>query len=187
MATCWFLCYWWVCVLMGLRLNDVIKWKYFPRYWPFVRGIHRSPVNSPHKTPATRSFDVLLICAWINGWVNNGEAGDLRCHRAHYDVTVMEMLSWIQHRAVLLWKDETAGNSEPVGLSTSRPLSTIVCLVSVMLYIFQLPTMRVFNDWRVSMMVADGLAPIWHQDISNHRNDIGRLVAASQECSILES
>ena len=29
--------------------DDVIKWKHFPRYWPFVRGIHRSPVNSPHK------------------------------------------------------------------------------------------------------------------------------------------
>ena len=28
---------------------DVIKWKHFPRYWPFVRGIHRLPVNSPHK------------------------------------------------------------------------------------------------------------------------------------------
>ena len=26
-----------------------IKWKHFPRYWPFVRGIHRTPVNSPHK------------------------------------------------------------------------------------------------------------------------------------------
>ena len=29
--------------------DDVIKWKRFPRYWPFVRGIHRSPVNSLHK------------------------------------------------------------------------------------------------------------------------------------------
>ena len=29
--------------------GDVIKWKHFPRYWPFVREIHRSPVNSPHK------------------------------------------------------------------------------------------------------------------------------------------
>ena len=35
--------------------DDVIKWKYFPRYWPFVRGIHRSPANSPHMT---RGFDV---------------------------------------------------------------------------------------------------------------------------------
>ena len=32
-----------------------------------------------------------LICAWINGWVNNGEAVDLRRHRAHYDVIVMEL------------------------------------------------------------------------------------------------
>ena len=30
-----------------------------------------------------------LICAWINGWVNNRKAGDLRIYRAHYDVTVM--------------------------------------------------------------------------------------------------
>ena len=29
--------------------DDVIKWKHFPRYWPFVRGIHRSPVNFLHK------------------------------------------------------------------------------------------------------------------------------------------
>ena len=29
--------------------DDVIKWKHFPRYWPFLRGIHRSPVNSPQK------------------------------------------------------------------------------------------------------------------------------------------
>ena len=29
--------------------GDVIKWKHFPRYCLFVRGIHRSPVNSPHK------------------------------------------------------------------------------------------------------------------------------------------
>ena len=30
-----------------------------------------------------------LICAWINGLVNNGEAGDLRRHSAHFDVAVM--------------------------------------------------------------------------------------------------
>ena len=29
--------------------DDIIKWKHFPRNWPFVQGIHRSPVNSPHK------------------------------------------------------------------------------------------------------------------------------------------
>ena len=30
-----------------------------------------------------------LICSWTNGWTNNRDAGDLRRHRAHYDVTVM--------------------------------------------------------------------------------------------------
>ena len=50
--------------------DDVIKWKHFPRYWPFVRGIHRSPVNSPHKGQWRGAFDVFV--AWINGCVNNG-------------------------------------------------------------------------------------------------------------------
>ena len=69
--------------------DDVTKWKHFPRYWPFVRGIHRSPVNSPHKGQWRGALMFSLICAWINGWVNNREAGDLRRHRAHYDVIVM--------------------------------------------------------------------------------------------------
>ena len=55
--------------------DDVINWKHFPCYWPLVRGIHRLMFS--------------LICAWINGWVSNRDAGDLRRNRAHYDVIVM--------------------------------------------------------------------------------------------------
>ena len=69
--------------------DDVIKWKNFPRHRSFMRGIHRSPVNSPHKGQWRGALMFSLICAWINGWVNNREAGDLRRHRAHYDVIVM--------------------------------------------------------------------------------------------------
>ena len=69
--------------------DDVIKWKSFPRYWTFVRGIHRSPVNSPHKGQWRGTLNFSFICSWIKGWVNNGDAGDLRHHGAHYDVTVM--------------------------------------------------------------------------------------------------
>ena len=69
--------------------DDVIKWKYYPRYWPFVLGIHWSPVNSPHKGQWRGALMFSLICAWINGWVNNGEASDLRRYRTHYDVIVM--------------------------------------------------------------------------------------------------
>ena len=61
----------------------------FPRYWPFVQGIHRSSVNSPHKGQWHGDLMFSLIWAWINGWVNNREAGDLRRHLAHYDVTAM--------------------------------------------------------------------------------------------------
>ena len=69
--------------------NDIIKWKHFPRHRPFMRGNHRSLVNSPHKGQWRGALLFSLICAWINGWVHNQEAGDLRRHRAHYDVTVM--------------------------------------------------------------------------------------------------
>ena len=70
---------------------DVIKWKHFPRYWPFVRGIHRSPVNSPHKGQWHGALMFSLIFVWINDWVNNREAGDLRRYHTHYDVTVMRL------------------------------------------------------------------------------------------------
>ena len=78
--------------------DDVIKWKHFPRYWPFVQGIHRWPVNSPHKGQWRGALMFSLICAWINGCVNNREAGDLRRHRTHYDVTVMHDYIYPLHR-----------------------------------------------------------------------------------------
>ena len=57
--------------------DDVIKWKHFPRCWPFVCR------------PVTGALMFPSICAWINGCTNNREAGDMRRHRAHYDVSVM--------------------------------------------------------------------------------------------------
>ena len=47
------------------------------------------PVNSPYKGQWRGGLMFSLICVWINDWVNNGEAGDLRRYRIHYDVTVM--------------------------------------------------------------------------------------------------
>ena len=61
---------------------------------PFVRGIHRSSVNFPHKGQWRGAFMLSLIRAWINGWVNNRDTGDLGRHRAHYDVIVMQRC-WI--------------------------------------------------------------------------------------------
>ena len=92
---------------LGLFHDDVIKWKHFPRYWPFVRGIHRSPVNFPHKGQWRGALMFSLIGVWINGWVNSREVGDLRRYRAHYDVIVMLRFcyrftsTWTHHRRIL--------------------------------------------------------------------------------------
>ena len=50
-----------------------------------------SPVTGefPAQRPVTRSFEISFICVWINSWINNREAGDLRRYHAHYDVIVM--------------------------------------------------------------------------------------------------
>ena len=69
-----------------------------------MRGIHGSLVNSPQKGQWGGALMFSMICAWINDWVNNRYAGDLRRHRAHYDFTVMESTVW----------DEVDAATEPV-------------------------------------------------------------------------
>ena len=46
--------------------DDVIKWKHFPRNWPFVRGIHRSPVTSPHKGQWRRALMFVFFYLRLN-------------------------------------------------------------------------------------------------------------------------
>ena len=93
--------------------DDVIKWKHFPRYWPFAREIHRSPVNSPHKGQWRGALMFCLICAWINCWLNNHQGGHLRHHPAHYDVIVMQpstpgkFLPSISLKALKPWAQQT--------------------------------------------------------------------------------
>ena len=94
---------WCRCNAGSMLLNahdDVIKWKHLPRYWPFVRGIHRSPVNSPHKGQWRGALLFSLICNWINSWIKNREAGDLRRHRAHYDIIVMFLIARPRRRVM---------------------------------------------------------------------------------------
>ena len=73
--------------------DDVMKWKHFPRYWTFARGIHRSPADSPHEGQSRGAMMFSLKYAWANGWTNNQNAGDLRRHGTHCDVTVMAVAS----------------------------------------------------------------------------------------------
>ena len=89
--------------------DDVIKWKYFPRCWPFVRGIHRSPVNSPHKGQWRGTLMFSLNCVWINSWINDGEAGDLRRSLwRHCNVGLYT--GYVKQRQTIFWAEEIVEN-----------------------------------------------------------------------------
>ena len=62
------------------------------------------PVNSPHKGQWCGAWMFSLISVWINGWVNNSEAGDLRRHRAHYDVILMNCVLSISSSGITVMK-----------------------------------------------------------------------------------
>ena len=63
--------------------DEVIKWKHFPRYWPFARGIHRSPVDSPHKGQWREALVFYLIYAWTNDLANNREMSSYQNRKSH--------------------------------------------------------------------------------------------------------
>ena len=68
--------------------DHVIKWKHFPHYWPFVRGIHGHRWI-PRTNASDAEFWFLFDLRWANSWASNRYAGGLKRYRAHYDVTVM--------------------------------------------------------------------------------------------------
>ena len=70
-----------------------------------MRGIHWSPMNSPHKGQWRGALMCTLICLRVNGWVNNREAGDLRCHRARYDVIVIICLRILTFEMLRISRD----------------------------------------------------------------------------------
>ena len=77
-----------------LEWNQVCSWwrhqmEAFSALLALCAGNSPVPVNSPHKGQWRGALMFSLICVWINDWVNNREAGDLRRHRGHYDVIVM--------------------------------------------------------------------------------------------------
>ena len=92
----------WVPIHHKKKRQNKIWWRHqietFSALLAFCAG--NSPVTGefPAQSAVTRSFDIFFICAWINAWANNREAGDLRRHRAHYEVIVTKtaylMKSW---------------------------------------------------------------------------------------------
>ena len=110
--------------------DNVIKWKHFWRYWPFVRGIHRSPVDSPHKGQWRGALMFSLICTWRNDWANNREASDLRRYPGHFDVTVMIHANLVDQNLFMtsLW---FVAYSD---IFYSSPKGYNICLLSIVLH-----------------------------------------------------
>ena len=73
------------------------------------------PVNSPHKGQWRRALIFSLIYVWTNVWANNRDAGDLRRHRAHYDVTVMQ----------ILYHTELKPHQNPLSVSASSFIQSV--------------------------------------------------------------
>ena len=83
----------WTNAITYCRSDNNIWWphqmKTFSALLAFCAGNSPVTVEFPAQRPVTHSFDVSLVCTWTNSLANNGDAGDLRRHRAHYDVIVM--------------------------------------------------------------------------------------------------
>ena len=153
--------------------DDVIKFKHFPRYRPFVRGIYRSPVNSPHKGQWHRALMFSLTCVWINGWVNNREADDLRRNQAHYDVIVMVNYSssGLRYIMLIIWYEwfQLLSYSCMVILQDTRLDGPIMCTYEInvsdisvkLLYIIYSIRMKVLKWYQVvtDVGIVNGLSP----------------------------
>ena len=130
--------------------DDVVHWEHFPRYWPFVRGIHRSPVNSPHKGQWRRALMFSLICGWANDWINNRDAGDLRRCRAHYDVTVMLTLGQLRH-TVWSWK----GGSKYISFTLDQLLQSNHVAWGQVFNINRADSRFVPSQWETALLCTD--------------------------------
>ena len=87
-------------------------------------------LNSPHRGQWRGALMFSVTCVWINGWVNNREAGDLRRNRAHYDVTVMLTILYtlvaLRAARYLLCVSRTIWRSSGVRpLTASGPITSI--------------------------------------------------------------
>ena len=107
--------------------GDVIKWKHFPPHWSFFRGIHRSPVDSPHKCWWRGALMFSLICAWTNGWANNRDPGETpscslwRHNNGHTLSQVWDQISYPFH----LWSFEINEYFQPPSYDEFNHLSML--------------------------------------------------------------
>ena len=100
------------CVQILKCHEDVIKWKHFPRYWPFVREIHWSPDNSPQKANDAELWWFFWSAPeqMLRSWLFETPSRSLWCH---CNGTVFDSrFTWQMFRimSVQLWNKISARN-----------------------------------------------------------------------------
>ena len=152
--------------------------KQLPHYWPFVRGIHRSLVNSPHKGQWREALMFSLIWAWTNGWVNNRNAGDLRRHCAYHDVTIMKMTRKCSLHGLTFWSYSIKGKMvDGSGVTFSGPHK----YEKVLFFFFYFPVHLLYFSvgikfWKIfeiywnlgGIGFGDNTNLLWWNNVNNH-------------------
>ena len=138
-------------------------------------------VEFPSQRPVARSFNVFLICALTNGWVNNREAGDLRHHRARYDVMVMIYMTK-QTVKLLLYSKQSISTQQYVCDLRDICLQTDVGLKWIYSIFIVILTIRCkYNlhkiDWYVSSKSIRLTHLEMHTCIPGDRHFIDRLIS----------
>ena len=116
----------------------------------FVREIHRSLVNSPHKGQWRGALMFSLICTWRNGCAINRDAGDLKHHRAHYNVTIIFIRVY----------------NQDVRLS-SCCLGLCQCMHKALLSLFPTSVGEIRNDTLSTLQICDKNQSVHHKSNNN--------------------
>ena len=98
--------------------------------------------NSPHKDQWRGALMFSFICVWINGWVNNRKAGDLKRYRAHYGITVM-VIQLLRH-----WTSLKLFNSISRKLMYQKTRRSAYVMVTSSAYNTPIPMVRVWFPTR---------------------------------------
>ena len=145
--------------LLHMSHDDVIKWKHFPRYWPFVREF----TGPRHKGQCRGALMFSLICTRINSWVNNGsKAGVLRRYRAHYDVIVMTTTMLLCMRKISPWYISYDMNNNRLIIRASQFRTTSLIAGSLgweRSNITSITFTQCIREWSVWYQMVDKLRP----------------------------
>ena len=129
---------------------DLIKWKQFPRYWPFVRGIHRPPL--PSQSPVSRSFDVFF---------------DLHLNK---QFNIQTSRRWLEKPSRSLWchRNELIIEVLEAILNSGHFLQPAVCsLLQCMQKHTHNPRLCLFHKWSSNYKLKYGFSAIPH-DVKYH-------------------